>query len=88
VYPTSKGRWDSLDIGKIEKLVKRFNTYYVPIVDPSLVTDTQVQLMHGFLTVPAAIALERGTFRSACRFPRAARIPIRKRNVRQVKYPT
>ena len=44
VYPTSKGRWDSLEVGKIEKLVKRFNTYYVPIVDPSLVTDTQVQL--------------------------------------------
>ncbi len=44
VYPTSKGRWDSLGIEKIEKLVKRFNTYYVPIVDPSLVTDTQVQL--------------------------------------------
>lgn len=44
VYPTTKERWSNLDVEKIDKLINRFNLYYVPIVDPSLVTNTQVQL--------------------------------------------
>ena len=44
VYPTTKERWDNFDAGKIEQLINRLNLYYVPIVDKSLVTNTQVNL--------------------------------------------